>query len=145
MSEAKQNTNLASEYFILSCFYRVGADAHLTLGNKKSVDIIVKKGKKILTIDVKGLKDSSCFPIDNWKDKSENHFVIFVAYNKKISDTTYSPDVYIVPANELEKKHKILENKSVIYENPKGNRKVVELGRLKKLAKLYKDNWTPFA
>lgn len=39
MSEVKQNTNLASEYFILSCLYRVDANAYLTLGNKKSVDI----------------------------------------------------------------------------------------------------------
>lgn len=39
MSEVKQNTNLASEYFILSCVYRVGANAYLTLKNKKSVDI----------------------------------------------------------------------------------------------------------
>lgn len=39
MSEVKQNTNLASEYFILSCLYRVGANSYLTLGNKKSVDI----------------------------------------------------------------------------------------------------------
>jgi len=144
MSEIKQNTNLASEYFILSCLYRIGANAYLTLGNKKSVDIIIEKPNQLLTIDVKGLKDSSCFPIDNWTKKNKNHFIAFVTFNKKIADTSYNPEVYIVPSSELEKEFSELEGKSVIYINPKGNRKVVELSRLRKLAYMYKDNWAPF-
>ena len=35
------NTNLASEFYVLSMLYRPGLDANLTLGNKKSVDIAV--------------------------------------------------------------------------------------------------------
>ena len=35
------NTNLASEFYVLSMLYRLGFDANLTLGNKKSVDITV--------------------------------------------------------------------------------------------------------
>ena len=34
-------TNLASEFYILSVLHRLGVDATLTLGNKKSVDILV--------------------------------------------------------------------------------------------------------
>ena len=33
------NTNLASEFYVLSMLYRCGLDASLTLGNKKSVDV----------------------------------------------------------------------------------------------------------
>jgi len=144
MGEKTQNTNLASEYYVLSCLYRIGANANLTLGNKKSVDIVVDKNDSLLTIDVKGLKDSSCFPIDNWTKKDKNHFIAFVSYNRKITDTNYPPDIYIVPANELELTHTELDGKSVIYINPKGNRKVVELSRLRKLGGKYKDNWKPF-
>jgi len=144
MGEKKQNTNLASEYYVLSCLYRIGANANLTLGNKKSVDIIVDKNDSLLTIDVKGLKDNSCFPIDNWTKKDKNHFITFVSYNRKISDTNSPPDIFIVPANELELPHSELDGKSVIYINPKGNRKVVQLSRLKKLSEKYKDNWKPF-
>lgn len=144
MGEKTQNTNLASEYYVLSCLYRIGANAYLTLGNKKSVDIIIEKSDSLLTIDVKGLKDNSCFPIDNWSKKDKNHFIAFVSYNRKISDTNYPPEIYIVPTDELENTHKELEDKSVIYVNPKGNRKVVELSRLRKLKEKYKDNWNPF-
>jgi hypothetical protein len=35
------NTNLASEFYVLSMLHRFGCDASLTLGNKKSVDIVV--------------------------------------------------------------------------------------------------------
>jgi hypothetical protein len=37
------NTNLAAEFYVLSMLHRLGADAALTLGNKKAVDIIVVK------------------------------------------------------------------------------------------------------
>ena len=142
-NDDKINTNLASEYHVLSCLHRIGANAYLTLGNKKSVDIIVEKNDSILTIDVKGLRDESNFPIDNWTKKDKNHFFAFVSYNKKIQDTNHTPEIYIVPANELELTRTEFDGQSVIYVNPKGNRKVVQLSRLRKLKK-YKDNWKPF-
>lgn len=37
------NTNLASEFHVLSVLHRLGADANLTLGNKKSVDIFLTR------------------------------------------------------------------------------------------------------
>jgi hypothetical protein len=38
------NTNLAAEFYVLSVLHRLGFDANLTLGNKKSVDIAVIRG-----------------------------------------------------------------------------------------------------
>ncbi|GAH30245.1 unnamed protein product, partial [marine sediment metagenome] len=53
---SKYNTNLASEFYVLSTLHRLGLDAFLTLGNKKSVDILVASpGGLFLTIDVKGV------------------------------------------------------------------------------------------
>ena len=144
MGEKSLNTNLASEYHVLSCLYRIEADAYLTLGNKKSVDINVKKSNSLLTIDVKGLKNDDNFPIDNLVKKDKDHFIAFVSYGGKIDDTNHTPEIYIVPANKLELPHKELDGKSLIYTNPKGNRKVVPIGRLRKLKEKYKDNWKPF-
>jgi hypothetical protein len=56
MGEVSYNTNLASEFYVMSVLYRLGMEPHLTLGNKKSVDIAVLRGPgKALTIDVKGV------------------------------------------------------------------------------------------
>lgn len=144
MIEKGYNTNLASEYYILSMLYRIGAKASITIGNKKSVDIMIEKGDKLLTIDVKGLRDTSCFPIDNWTNKKDNHYLVFVSYLNGINKPTIVPEVYIVPANELEKKYDELDGDSVIYVNPKGNRKVVQYNRLKKLGKKYLNQWSYF-
>ena len=143
MEEKTPNTNLASEYHVLSCLYRIGANAHLTLGNKKSVDIIVEKPESLLTIDVKGLKGVSSFPVDNVTKKDKNHFIAFVSYGGKIEDTNHPPEIYIIPADELEVPHAELEGKSVIYVSPKDNLKRVPLGHLRKLKEKYKDNWEP--
>lgn len=86
MGEKSQNTNLASEYYVLSMLYRIGANAYLTLGNKKSVDIIVEKKNKLITIDVKGLQGTTNFPIDNWVKKEGNHFLTFVSFLNKMDD-----------------------------------------------------------
>lgn len=144
MGEKNHNTNLASEYYALSMLYRMGADAHLTLGNKKSVDILVEKDNEIITIDVKGLKDSSCFPIDNIKKKDKKHFLIFISFKKKINQPDCIPDVFIVPSDELFNKHDELDGEIIVYKNPKGNRTVVEYSRLKKLSAKYKDKWDFF-
>jgi hypothetical protein len=60
------NTNLAAEFYVLSMLHRLGVDAALTLGNKKAVDIIVtNEGRKIITIDVKGLEGRFDWPAVN--------------------------------------------------------------------------------
>ena len=52
----KYNTNLASEFYVLSMLHRVGLNATLTLGNRKSVDIVVTlRIGTAITIDVKGV------------------------------------------------------------------------------------------
>ncbi|MCI0428424.1 MAG: hypothetical protein L0Z46_10455 [Nitrospiraceae bacterium] len=40
----KYDTNLAAEFYVLSTLHRLGADASLTLGHKKAVDIFVAQG-----------------------------------------------------------------------------------------------------
>lgn len=50
------NTNLAAEFYVLSILHRLGAEAILTLGNKKSVDVVVVRASgDVVTVDVKGL------------------------------------------------------------------------------------------
>ena len=52
----KYNTNLAAEFYVLSCLHRLGITANLTLGNKKGVDIVVvREAGDAVTVEVKGL------------------------------------------------------------------------------------------
>ncbi len=72
----KYNTNLASEFFVLSMLHRRGFDAALTLGNKKAVDIFIyKENGKSISLDVKGVAKRYDWPVDNVKVlNNRNHF-----------------------------------------------------------------------
>jgi hypothetical protein len=119
------NTNLASEYYVLSMLYRQGFDAYITLGNKKGIDIILNlNDEKQLSIDVKGLQGTTLFPLDNVDDQADkpNHFVVFLSFLNKMSDPLVLPEIYVLPHHDL---------KELMYHNPKGNRKGINLSMLR--------------
>jgi len=102
-SRLSYNTNLASEFWVLSALYRLGVEAQLTLGNKKSVDIrILRESGGSCTIDVKGVAGPYDWPADNIKilDKP-THFYILLSFEGKISDPLVSPSVWIIPSDKL--------------------------------------------
>jgi hypothetical protein len=97
------NTNLAAEFYVLSMLHRLGADAALTLGNKKAVDIfVVNANGTTSTIDVKGLEKRYDWPADNIRllDKHQ-HFYALVSFEGKITDPLALPSVWIIPSDEL--------------------------------------------
>ncbi len=129
----KYNTNLASEFYVLSMLYRFGCDASLTLGNKKSVDIVVvRESGDVITIDVKGLAGTTSWPVDNVKKVGRDHFLVFVSFLNKISDHTVSPEVYVVPSKRLA---------PLVYHSPSGKRHVLQLSRMRKDGKRFRDAW----
>ena len=97
------NTNLAAEFYVLSMLHRLGADAALTLGNKKAVDIIVaNENKTITTVEVKGLAKAYDWPADNIHSFLDTqHFYVLVSFEGKITDPLFPPSAWIIPANEL--------------------------------------------
>jgi hypothetical protein len=126
------NTNLAAEFYILSVLHRLGAEANLTLGNKKSVDIaIVRSAGDAITVDVKGLAGKTGWPVDNVKAGTPNHYIAFVCYIGKIDDPNILPEVYIVPSLEFAK--------PILHCAP-GGRKLVRLSEIRKAGK-YRDAW----
>jgi hypothetical protein len=98
-SQRGYNTNLASEFFVLSVLYRLGLDASLTLGNKKSIDISVVLGPgRAITIDVKAVKAKVDWLMGSVADiPKANHFVVLVSYEGKFSDTSETPRCWILP------------------------------------------------
>jgi hypothetical protein len=113
--------------------HRLGLDASLTLGNKKSVDIVVVRDTgDAITIDVKGLAGTTSWPVDNLKEISKDHFLVFVSYLGKMQDHSIAPEVYVVPSNRVQ---------PLIYHSPNGKRHVLQLSRMRKKGAKYKDAW----
>lgn len=133
------DTNMASEFYVLSTLHRLGKNALLTLGNKKAVDILVEVEGIVITIDVKGIKDRSSFPIDNLDMELENHFVVFVSYLGQIGDPQILPEIHVVPTHELTVARPELNGNTLIYTSPGGLLRV-QLGRLRSVG-IFQNAW----
>ena len=126
-----QNTNLASEFFVASQLFRLGYMVTLTLGHTKEIDLIVTHPKgRVVTIDVKGLKNTTNWPLKP-KLKKRDHFYVLVCYRNEFSNLHSQPDVFVVPSLEIKK----------VLSPWSGSRDMtgVSYRRIKK--KNYKDGW----
>ena len=109
------NTNLAGEFWVLSALNRLGIEAQLTLGNKKSVDILVIQNSIIYTVDVKALADRYDWPADNIKVlNNPNHVYVFLTFDGKISDPQINPSVWIIPSDKIQPFMKQYATRSVV-------------------------------
>lgn len=115
------NTNLASEYLIMSILCRMGKDAYLSLRNKKGVDVIVKTNLgAICIVEVKGVNKRNDWLITNLGTftTSANLIYALVCYNGKIDDLDSTPDFWFIPSLKLSgnTEHKIDKNgKNCLY------------------------------
>lgn len=128
----KYDTNLASEFYVLSMLHRVGTTASLTLGNKKSVDIFIfNEDGTSKTIDVKGVAKKYDWPIDNVNPKGKpGHYLALVSFEGKIENPLQVPSVWIIPSQEVQtfiKKYK--------------DRTVVSRALVNKNGEMYKEAW----
>jgi hypothetical protein len=132
MAQNGYNTNLAAEFHVLSTLHRMGMEAMLTLGNKKTVDIVVmRESGRVVTVDVKGLAGTTGWPVDNFRGPATDHFLAFVCYAGRIQDPAFVPEVWIVPSLHLD---------TLIYRAP-GGRRIVQRRTLKKNADRYLNAW----
>jgi hypothetical protein len=98
------DTNLAAEYYVLSCLHRRGVTAALTLGNKKGIDILVARSAgDAATVEVKGVAKKYDWPADNVQSTTpDRHYVALVSFEGKIDDPTMPPPrVWIIPFKEI--------------------------------------------
>jgi hypothetical protein len=81
----------------------MGYIATITFGHTKEIDLIVAHpdGRKI-SIDVKGLKNTTNWPI-NPKLIRKDHFYVLVSYLSKYDDINIPPQVFVIPSSKIKK------------------------------------------
>ena len=99
------DTNLASEFYVLSVLHRIGAEPSLTLANKKAIDVYVAiSPDEFITIDVKGVAGKYDWPATNVREtKRKNHFYVLVCFEGLIQDPSILPSVWFIPGNRISK------------------------------------------
>ncbi len=103
---ARYDTNLAAEFYVLSCLHRLGLTANLTLGNKKGVDIVVvRDSSDAVTVEVKGIAKKYDWPANNLvTDRPNSHFVVLVSFEGRIDESDMPPPrVWVLPFLEVER------------------------------------------
>ncbi|MGB8801430.1 MAG: hypothetical protein WCC97_12135 [Candidatus Acidiferrales bacterium] len=126
------NTNLAAEFHVLSVLHRLGAEACLTLGNKKGVDIfLIRDTGASVMVEVKGVAGKFDWPADNiLPQEGRLHFIVLVSYEGRIHDPSTAPSVWVVPGEAIGKFIKQYEG-----------RRVVSRAKLLKEGIVLKDGW----
>lgn len=104
----RYNTNLAAEFYLLSCLHRLGMTANLTLGNnQKGVNIVVAHDAgDVVTVEVKGLAGKYEWPANNLETPKnpDKHFVVLVSFKGSIDDPKMPPpSVWIIPFRQAER------------------------------------------
>src|SRR5438128_10006597 len=100
-SQRRISANLPAEFFAASQLQRLGHIVTLTLGQTKEIDLFVETpGGKEVTVDVKGLKNKTNWPLRVRRERP-NHYFILVAYSNKFDDLSASPETFVIPANRI--------------------------------------------
>jgi hypothetical protein len=95
------NSGIASEYLVLASLHRLGLEAYMSPGNKKSIDIrVIRQNGVPVSIDVKSLRGNSSLNANNILPQY-NHFIVFVNYNNKYEDPSVQPEIFVVPSDQI--------------------------------------------
>jgi len=99
----RQSSNLAAEYYVASILFRLGYVVTVTFGNTKEIDLIVydPQTHDTVTVDVKGLKNTTNWVMPKNPCQRPDHFYILVTFKNKISDLDSVPEVYTLPSEEV--------------------------------------------
>ncbi len=133
MAIDKNQTGLASEFFVAAELFRRKWDVTLSFGNTKRFDLIASKDKKEITIQVKGIyaTKSGNWNINKEKLKSEKTLIIiFVNLNSDKLDL--APEYFILTA---------LEALEFVVDKNKANESVKQNYLPYNRLKSFKNNW----
>ena len=77
----------------------------VTFGNTKEIDLIVldPQTKKTVTLDVKGLKNTTNWIMPKNLSQRPNHFFVLVTFKNKFDDFECTPEVYTLPSEQVTK------------------------------------------
>jgi hypothetical protein len=129
--ESTPNTNLAAEFYIASQLFRLGYTVTITLGHTKEIDLFVGDQRgRVIPIDVKGLKNTTNWPVKP-KLISKTHYFILVCYKNKFNEPSSAPEVFIIPSRKI----------NPLLGKWSGNPNVTAIGYSKIRNSKYKNAW----
>jgi hypothetical protein len=102
-AKTKENANLAAEYFVASQLFRLGYIVNVTYGNTKQIDLVVIHPdlKRKVTIDVKGLKNKTNWPMPKNPLVHKDHFYVLISFLKQYKNLETMPEAFVIPSSSV--------------------------------------------
>lgn len=98
--------------------FRLGYEPALTLGNAKTIDILAyhPETEKQIRVSVKAVRSGGKWGVGRNDLSGENDLFFVLLIYKSFDDLSTSPEVYVMPAKDVEKcKRGWLNDTSAIY------------------------------
>lgn len=101
----KSNTGIAAEFMVAGELARRGYNVTLTFGNTKSIDLLIEKETKIISVQVKGIqrKKSICWNLSLKNLNNKDMIYVLVNIN---ADTLEPAEFFILTEKEVKQSFK---------------------------------------
>jgi len=106
---------MAGEFFVMERLFRLGFEPALTLGNAKSIDIFVQTDAGPVAVSVKAARGGGKWPVSGTPDPDPEHLVYVLLLYRHFDDLKTDPEVWVMPAADVEKRKRPWFNRSAIY------------------------------
>lgn len=94
--------DLAAKFHVLSVLYSLGANATVSVGSERDVDItVVRRPGEVLTVDVKAVASPRSWSVREFA-ANKSHFVVFVLFGRSKAATRPKVESYVWPSRELQ-------------------------------------------
>jgi hypothetical protein len=97
-------TGMAGEFFVMEKLFRLGHEPALTLGNAKSVDILVRKADGSLReISVKAIRGGGKWGVSSDDESGAKTRTYVLLLYRNFEDPKADVDVFVIPARDVQK------------------------------------------
>jgi hypothetical protein len=113
-------TAMAGEFLVMEKLYRLGHQPALTVGRAKSIDILVKtKSGRLLQVSVKAVRGGGKWGVSTPTTKDLNTLVYTFVLFQDFETVNTEPDIYVVPALQVEELKEPWFDGHAVYYSPK--------------------------
>ncbi len=129
----KNQTGIASEFYVAGELSRLGYNVTVTFGNTKAIDLLIQKDSGIYKVQVKGIQSrkSICWNIDKRKVTNDLYIVLV---NLHVDEPSVKPEFFVLQGNEV---------KELFNDTNNEKRSWLDYNKIKRLDK-YQDRWGVF-
>jgi len=120
-------SGMAGEFSVMETLYRLGHEPALTLGNAKSVDILLELSSgRTIRISVKTVRGGGKWGIGNADLSSERDLFFVLLYYARFADVSTRPQAFVIPAPEVQRLKEEWFDSYAVYFSNKERRKRIE-------------------